>query len=42
MAASEVDLMKKKLESWREIVVLAHSVITWEQVCIHYSLKSIL
>ena len=29
---ADLDTMKQRLDSWREVAVLLYSVITWEQV----------
>ena len=29
---SDLDVMKNKLDGWREVSVMLYSVITWEQV----------
>ena len=32
MSSSDVENMKSSLTGWREILVMIHSVVTWEQV----------
>ena len=33
---ADLDTMKQRLDSWREVAVLLYSVITWEQVTIFF------
>ena len=32
MSLSDVEQMKSRMTGWREILVMIHSVVTWEQV----------
>ena len=32
MSSSDVENMKSSMTGWREILVMIHSVVTWEQV----------
>ena len=34
MSSSDVANMMSSLTGWREILVMIHSVVTWEQVCV--------
>ena len=33
MSSSDVEKLKSSMTGWREILVMVHSVVTWEQVC---------